>query len=113
MPRSDEEVATILSNIYNAEFGGKKKQRFLISWSDIRALYGFGKLTQSRFGKLDEASLQKGLYTLDLGEGEGGHMVAIVTVRTVDRWRRVTKKIIDDYRLPVTSGLDNEEDDDE
>jgi hypothetical protein len=109
--RTDEQVASILLEIYNSEFGGKERQRFLISWADIRTIYGFGKLTGSRFEKLDEASLQKGLYILDLGEGETGHMVAVVKIRTVDRWRRVTKRTIDQYRLPPDNEAEGEDDD--
>jgi hypothetical protein len=111
MARTDEQVASILLDLYNTEFGGKEKQRFLISWADIRTLYGFGRLTMSRFARLDEAALRKRLYLLDLGEGENGHVVAVVKTRTADRWRRVPKRIIDQYRLPPDDDTEGEEED--
>jgi hypothetical protein len=111
MARTDEQVASVLLDIYNTEFAGKERQRFLISWADIRTIYGFGRLTMSRFETLAEAGLQKRLYLLDLGEGENGHLVAVVKTRTVNRWRRVPKRIIDQYRLPPDEDGEGEEDD--
>lgn len=111
MARTDEQVAGILEELYKTEFGGKTGQRYLISWADIRTLYGFERLFLSRFDRLGEVAMAKRLYLLDLGEGAAGHMVAVVKTRTVDRWRRVPKKIIDQYRLPPEDGAESEEDD--
>jgi hypothetical protein len=111
MARTDDEVITCLRKIYDSEFGGKERQRFLISWADLRAIYGFGKLFASRFQALAEAGMRRRLYLLDLGEGENGRLVAVIRTRTVDRWRRVSKKIIDEYRLAPDDESDAEEDD--
>jgi hypothetical protein len=111
MARTDEEVASILREIYDMEFGGKERQRFLIQRAEIRAIYGFGKLTGSRLESLTEACMPKRLYLLDLGEGEKGHMIAVVKTRTVDRWRRVPKRIIDQYRLSPDDDAEGEEED--
>ncbi len=111
--RTDDEVVTILREIYNREFGGKERQRFLISWADLRAIYGFGKLFESRFQSLVEAGIKRRLYLLDLGQGESGRLVAVIRTRTVDRWRRAPKKIIDEYRLPPDDDADEGEDDSE
>jgi hypothetical protein len=111
MARTDEQVASILRDIYNTEFGGKARQRFLISWGDIRAIYGFGRLEMSRFERLAEAGIGKRLYVIDLGEGENGHMVAILRMRTADRWRRVPKRIIDEFRLPRDDDNEGDEED--
>jgi hypothetical protein len=113
MARTDAEVITVLHGIYAEEFGGKERQRFLISWADIRAIYGFGKLFESRFYALAEAGIKRRLYLLDLGEGESGRLVAVVKMRTVDRWRRVPKKVIDQYRLSPDDDADAGEDDSE
>jgi hypothetical protein len=112
MPRTDDEVVLILKSIYNSEFGGKARQRYLISWADLREIYGFKKLFLSRFQQLAEAAYRRRAYLFDLGEGENGHLVAVIPVATVDRWRRVPKKIIDQYRLsPDEDGNEGEDDD--
>jgi hypothetical protein len=113
MARSDDEVVTVLREVYNSTFGGKERQRFLISWADLRAIYGFGRLFESRFQTLAEAALRRRLYLLDLGEGETGRIIAVIRTRTVDRWRRAPKKIIDQYRLPLGDDTDAGEDDSE
>lgn len=113
MARSDEEMVDTLLELYEAEFAGKSGQRYLIEWRDLRSLYGLEKLFFSRFERLREAAAGRGLYLWDLGEGEGGRMVTIIKIATVDRWRRVPKKIIREYELPVSAGADWEGDDDE
>ena len=113
MARTDDDVVGIIREIYDETFAGKAKQRYLIAWPDIRVLYGFGSLFASRFQSLSEAALKRQLYLFDLGEGENGHLVAVVKTRTVNRWRRVPKKVIDQYRLPPDDDADAGEDDSE
>ena len=113
MARTDNEVIEVLKEIYAESFGGKSRQRFLISWSDLRMIYGFGKLFQSRFDQLSEAAYRKNLYLWDLGEGESGHLIAVIRSRTIDRWRRVPKKIAETYYTPPQDESDTEEDDSE
>jgi len=55
--RTDDEVVEVLREIYRSEFGGKTGQRYLIAWSDLRTIYGFGKLFESRFERLVEAGV--------------------------------------------------------
>jgi hypothetical protein len=113
MARSDDEVVKKLRELYAEPFGGKKGQRFLIAWGDLRSLYGFRKLFESRFARLAELAADSGLYLWDLGEGENGHLVAVIKISTVDRWRRVPKKIIDIHKAPPSddNGEDAEDDD--
>jgi hypothetical protein len=112
MPRTNEEVVQELRDIYRSEFGGAQQQRFLISWADLRDLYGFGKLFESRFGTLVEAAANRGLYLWNLPEGENGHQVAVIAIRTVDRWRRVPRRIVGEHRAPMDDLSDSTEDDD-
>lgn len=113
MPRTDDEVVDELLAIYNETFAGKSRQRFLISWGDIRALYGYGKLFESRFGRLVERAYERGLYLFNLGEGETGWMVAVLKRRTVDRWRKVPRNIIRDHLPPPVAPDDGEDEDDD
>jgi hypothetical protein len=111
MARTTEEVIKVLREIYAENFGGKEGQRFLISWAALREICGLGKLFSSRFEHLAEAAFEKGLYLWDLGEGENGHVIAVVKTGTVNRWRRVPKKIIEGYRRPPDTDGDTGEDD--
>ncbi|RJR47671.1 MAG: hypothetical protein C4567_00895 [Deltaproteobacteria bacterium] len=111
MPRTDEEVVDILLELYAENFGGKEGQRFLISWEDLRSVYGFEKLFYSRFNRLEEAASAKRLYLWDLGEGGNGHQIAVIRSRTVDRWRRVPKRIIRTYKIEPNDSAEILEDD--
>ena len=113
MARTDDQVVGILLEIYDATFGGKSGQRYLIRWSDLRSLYGFRKLFVSRFARLREAAAGQGLYLWELGEGDSGYMIAVVKMRTVDRWRRVPKRTIDEYAIMSDDDEGGDESDDE
>lgn len=113
MARTDDEVIDILIEIYDDEFGGKTGQRYLIRWADLRTIYGFRKLFSSRFGRLRELAAARGLYLWDLGEGEYGYMIAVVKMRTVDRWRRVPKRIVEEHQIAPDDDSDPDEGDDE
>lgn len=113
MARSDDEVIDELRAIYKEQFAGKAGQRFLISWADLRALYGFEKLYATRFARLAERASERNLYLFDLGEGENGHMIAVLRRRTVDRWRKVPKSIIRDHLPPPSAADGSDEDDDD
>jgi hypothetical protein len=111
MARTDEEVVDILLELYADNFGGKEGQRFLISWEGIRSIYGFEKLFYSRLNQLEEAAVKKRLCLWDLGVGVNGHFIAVIKARTVDRWRRVPKRIIESYKIdPDDSGEGSEDD---
>lgn len=109
MTRTDDEVINELKAIYSESFGGKERQRFLLSWADLRGLYGFDRLFETRFARLAERASERGLYLFDLGEGANGHMVAILRRSTVDRWRRAPRKIVAEH-LPPPSGSEEPED---
>jgi len=112
MARTDDEVIEVLREIYAEKFGGKESQRFLISWGDLRAIYGFRKLFYSRFRQLTEIAYTKRFYLWDLGEGESGHLIAVIKTGTIDRWRRVPKKIIETHSIAPDDDESIEDDDD-
>lgn len=111
MARTDDEVIDELRSIYRENFAGKANQRFLISRADIRSLYGFGRLENGRFERLAARAYERGAYLIDLGEGENGHLVAVVTRKSVDRWRKVPRNVIRDHLpAPDTNNADFEGD---
>lgn len=113
MACTDSEVVDKLLSIYRDKFAGKEGQRFLISSNEIRSLYGFGKLFDSRIHKLTETAFDSGLYLFDLGEGERGRLMAVIKSGTVNRWRRVPKKIIDQHIEPLSDENSEEIEEDE
>jgi hypothetical protein len=111
--RTDDQVITELRTIYREQFAGKERARYLISWADLRSLYGFEKLYNSRFEQLAERAVERGLYLFDLGQGDKGHMVAVLLRSTADRWRRASKIVIQDHLPPPSSNGDGEDDEDD
>jgi hypothetical protein len=102
----------VLLELYGESFSGKEGQRFVIAWSDLRGLYGYRKLFSSRFEGLAQAATDRSLYLWDLGQGENGHLVAVIKVGTVDRWRRVPQKIIERFRIAESDSGESEADED-
>jgi hypothetical protein len=109
MARSDLEVAVILNKIYSEKFGGKTGTRYLITWTDIRSIYGYGKLYTSRFELLKEAAMLKGLYLFNLEDG----VIVVIRIKTVDRYRKVPKHIIDTFLIEEDKGETSEFDSDD
>lgn len=112
MARTDDEVISVLRRIYRSNFGSKLNARYLISWEDLRALYGLTKLYQTRFERMAELAVDAGFYIIDLGTGENGRLIAVIKIRTVDRWRKVPRRIIDEHRVAVLPVNEDDEDDD-
>lgn len=114
MTRSDREVVDQLLELYDESYSGKEGQRFLISREDLRSLYGFRRLFDSRVVRLIEEAAVSGLFLWDLGQGEKGYLIAVIKISTVERWRKVPRKVIEEHRPPVSSDGDEsaEEDDD-
>jgi len=111
MKRTELEVVEILKEMYKSEFGGKKNQRFLISKAQLKSIYGYEALHDTRVALLQEEAAQQGLYVLDLGLTEPlGQVYAVVRSRTALRWRRVPKNVIEKY--VVQSDVDTTDEDD-
>ncbi|MCC4544815.1 hypothetical protein LMA44_22870, partial [Enterobacter hormaechei] len=66
-----------------------------------------------RIDKLVESAFDSGLYLFDLGESERGRLIAVIKSGTVNRWRRVPKKITEQYIEPQSSGESEEIEEDE
>ena len=116
MARSNEEVIKILFEIYKDEFGSKKNQRYLIDKGDLRTLFGFSRLEQSRLDSLSEDAYEEDMLIIDLGQISIGNMVAIIKTNTVERWRSVPKKIVQKYigtRVRKHQNLDEDDDDED
>src|SRR5438132_14164173 len=93
MPRSDEEVIDKILKIYQSRFGGKQGQRFLIGWLEVRDLYPMARMEQGRFTQLWYEGVRRGVYLHDLDYVDGEHLIAVIRTKTVNRWRRVPKRL--------------------
>ena len=100
--RTNEAVIAILLELYEAEFGGKRNQRYTIDREDIRRIYGFARLFDSRVNELIQAASQVGLLVIDLGQGPTGGKLAVVKTKTVSSWRAVTKRLTDAHAFDAT-----------
>lgn len=112
MARTDRQVVEVLSKLYAENFGGKNGGRLIIRWGDLRGIYGFSRLFESRFLQLVQCASNR-FYLWDLGEAEPGHLVAVIKISTVDRWRRVPEKIAKEYRLSPDDNEENSLEDDD
>lgn len=98
--RPTDEVIQLLLQLYRENFGGAENQRYLIAWSDLGKICGAKKkLHDFGFLRLCEAAAEENLYLWDLGDGSKGRTVAVIKSSTVDRWRRVPKKLMEDFHL--------------
>lgn len=108
-----DQLAGQLQLIYEAEFAGKRDQRFLILGSDLARMYK-ERLHASRIPRLQEIMADEyGLYLFDLGETNGGRMFAVIRAATVDRWRKVTRAVVISHLISREEGDDFIFDDDE
>lgn len=113
MARSNEEVIKILFEIYKDEFGSKRNQRYLIDKADLRTIFGFSRLEQSRLDSLSEDAYEEDMLIIDLGQISIGNMVAVIKTNTVERWRSVPKKTVQKYIGTKVRDHHQEEDDDD
>lgn len=91
--RSNDEVAEILLELYEESFAGKRRQRFLLSKEDIRQMYPISRIEESRFEDLRLAAEEVGLYIFKAGRNDIDEVFGVVKSQTVDRWRRLPRKI--------------------
>ena len=97
MPCSHDAVVDNLLRIHDDIFAGKENQRFIIAMDDLRKLYGLQRFSSAKFQELVEKAYVSGLYLLDLGTSNRGRLVAVIKADTLDRWRKVPKKIVKMY----------------
>lgn len=55
MKRTAEEVANILTSIYDEKFGNDQFEQYRLTWSDLRALAGVSKMEGGFIGDINEA----------------------------------------------------------
>lgn len=106
MNKTHQEVAEILSKIYESEFGGKGRGRFKISRSNLRRLSGRKRLEDTTIEKIAEAALDIGYIVIDLGD----HF-SVVEESVMLNYRPVPKSILVRFLEDDASSAESEDED--
>jgi hypothetical protein len=107
--RIDDAALRLWEEIYEDEFGGKSRGKFLISRDDLKQLLGVRRLHSSTVRNLADACLNRGLVVIDLD----GYF-AMVELIFIEKWRRVPRRIIKDHAQELDAyGKDGKDDDEE
>jgi hypothetical protein len=106
--RINEVAQCLWGEIYEEEFGGKPRGKFLLTREDLKSLLGVQRLHFSTVRQLTDACLKLGLVVIDLDS-----YFAMVELRFLEKWRRVPKRLIKDHtqELDAFEGEDEDEED--
>lgn len=88
-----EDVAQCLKTIYDEEFGGKPRGRYVISRPDLRELSGRkGRLEDQIISQIISYSLELGLVVTDIGDE-----FSVVEVDVMKGYRKVPARLIAEF----------------
>ena len=109
MIKSPEEVAQFLSDIYEKQFGGKKRGRYRISRINLRSLSGRKILQEGIVEAVTYRALEDfGLVITDLGDE-----FSVIEVDVLRNYRAVPKSVLNAFIDAGDEYEANAEDDDE
>lgn len=104
-----DEVARIMNvEIYEENFGGKARGRFLIDRKQMRDLLGTSKLHDSTIAKLYLACLDQDIVMIDLDE-----VFAFIEAKLVRKYRKAPVRVTDQFVPPQISEEDLGEEEEE
>jgi len=101
--KTSDEMAEILSDIYEEKFGGKKRGRYQITRSGFTELAGRKKLQDSFIHKVIDSALDWGIIVVDLGDN-----LVVIEVSVTENYRKVPKSIIKEF-ISEDEDLDTED----
>lgn len=90
--KTAEEMAKIIKDIYETNFGGKKRGRFQISRSMFRRMAGRANLRDAFIQEVADESSDLGYILIPVGD-----MLMVIEQRVMDNYRRVTKSLVARY----------------
>lgn len=108
MNKTPEQVALLLANIYEDEFGGKRRGRFKITRSSLRRLAGRKRLEDSTINRIMGAALEIGYILVDLGDN-----LAVVEESVMLNYRPVPKSVLSRHSIENDDATGEEDDDDD
>ena len=106
--RIENVAQTFYFEIYESEFCGKNRGRFLVSREDVKKLLNVQRLHQSTIEKLVDSCLELGLVVIDM---DGSF--AFAETKFVQKWRKVPARLVDEHanRLAQQDESDNDDGD--
>lgn len=102
--RTPEEMATLLKQIYELEFGGKGRGRYKISRSNFRQLSKRRRLEESTIIRIIDEAFEEGLIVTDLGD-----YFSVVEHSVMANYRPVPKSVLKDFIGAESSSLIDED----
>jgi hypothetical protein len=100
-----EAVAQLLAKeIYNAEFAGKERGRFIVDRQQLKGLLGTPRLRDTALSALTDECLDWGLVLIDMDD-----KIGFAEAAYVEKWRKLPDRLFAEY----VSELDADEDDDD
>ena len=91
--KTPDEIAEILSQIYEEGFGGKERGRYRISRSNLRTLSGRKRLEDSIIDSVIDSTYEKGLVVTDLGDE-----FSVIHEGVMHNYRRVSRKLVSQHQ---------------
>jgi len=82
---SERQVAELLANLYEVEFGGKARGRYRIAMKHMRLLTGRKRMPPSTIRKISEELFELGLVMIDMET-----FFVVLAQRTFNSYRRVS-----------------------
>jgi len=102
-----EEVAELLYiQVYEAEFGGKTRGRFIVDRGHLKDLLGVKRLHNSTLLRLTDACLEEGLVLIDMDD-----RIGFAESRYVEKWRKVPDRLVTQYVSELNDDDDDDDDD--
>lgn len=103
--KSAEEMATIIKEIYEKKFGGKRRGRFQISRSMFRRIAGRSNLRDAFVQEVADESLDNGYVLIPIDDA-----LVVIEKRVLDNYRAVPKTIAKPYWSGDGDDIDQDED---
>ena len=102
-----EDVARLLYiQVYEAEFGGKSRGKFLVDREQLKALIDVKRLHPPTLMRLADECLERGLVLIDMDD-----KIGFAEVNYVENWRKLPTRLLNEYVSEMYS--EDEEDDEE
>lgn len=105
MQRTAQEVANVLSSIYDERFGNDECEQYRLTWADLRLLTGGRKLNAKFIAEINEA-LEEGNQVLV----PFGKYLVLLSETDCSHIRKLNGRLLERY-LPDDESEDNDNDD--
>jgi hypothetical protein len=100
--KSADQVAKILSEIYEKKFGGKGRGRYQISYAGLKHIAGRARLGEKFMAEVGDELFEMGFVLVNLAPD-----FAVVDLAIMGRYRKVPQSIL--LKYVALEGLDSDE----